>query len=119
LATQDTAVPRDWENLQVLSIHREPAHATLFPYPDEASALTGERGASPWFKLLNGTWQFLLAPYPAAVPAGFWSDEFDASEWDALPVPSNWQMHGYDRPQYTNVNYPYPVDPPCVPDDPQ
>ncbi|NLC55462.1 MAG: DUF4981 domain-containing protein [Armatimonadetes bacterium] len=117
MATQDTAVPRDWENLQVLSIHREPAHATLFPYPDEASALTGERGASPWFKLLNGTWQFLLAPYPAAVPAGFWSDEFDASEWDALPVPSNWQMHGYDRPQYTNVNYPYPVDPPCVPDD--
>ena len=37
------------------------------------------------------------------------------AEWDALPVPSNWQMHGYGVPNYTNVAYPYPVDPPRVP----
>ena len=38
-------------------------------------------------------------------------------EWDTIPVPSNWQMQGYGRPNYTNVNYPYPVDPPFVPDE--
>jgi len=107
----------DWQNVQVLSINREPAHASLLPCPDEECALSGERGASPWFRLLNGNWRFMLVPYPDATPEGFEAEEFDASEWDTIPVPSNWQMHGYDRPQYTNINYPYPMDPPFVPDD--
>ena len=117
MAIHENAHPHDWENLQVLGINREPAHATLFPYPDASTALTGERGASPWFKLLNGTWQFVLVPHPGAVPEGFETEEFDAGDWDPVPVPGNWQMLGYDRPPYTIVNYPYPVDPPHVPSD--
>ncbi|HHY99124.1 MAG TPA: beta-galactosidase subunit alpha, partial [Firmicutes bacterium] len=110
-------VQNDWENPQVLSRNREPAHATSIPYADAATALAGERGASPYFKLLNGEWQFYYANSPDAVPGGFQEETYDVSSWVSLPVPSNWQMHGYGRPNYTNVAYPYPVDPPYVPDE--
>jgi len=104
----------DWQNQHLLQRNREPAHATLLPCPDEASARTGERAASPWFKLLSGTWDFCYVESPAAVPEGFEQPAFDVAGWDALPVPSNWQMHDYGRPNYSNVRYPYPVDPPFV-----
>ena len=107
----------DWQNPLVLQRNRQPAHASLLPYPDEASALSGERGATPFFQLLNGRWQFqyLIAPHEA--PAGFEAEDYSDEHWDSIPVPSNWQMLGYGKPNYTNVNYPYPVDPPFVPDD--
>lgn len=107
--------PHDWENPQVLQRNRESARATLLPYADEKSALAGERGASPFFLMLSGEWQFCYAPSPRDVPENFHRDSFDASAWDVIPVPGNWQMHGYGRPNYTNVTYPYPVDPPRVP----
>ena len=107
----------DWQNPLVLQHNRQPAHANLLPYPDDASALTAERGATPFFALLNGAWKFAYLPAPHEAPAGFEAAGFDDSEWDSIPVPSNWQMQGYGRPNYTNVNYPYPVDPPFVPDD--
>ncbi len=108
-------VSHDWENPGLLHRNRRPAYATSVPYADVPGALRGERGASPFFRLLNGEWQFQYLPSPADVPPDFFADTFDASGWDSLPVPSNWQMHGYGRPQYTNVNYPYPLDPPRVP----
>ncbi|MBE3584400.1 MAG: DUF4981 domain-containing protein [Limnochordaceae bacterium] len=115
---QPAELPRDWENLQVLQRNREPAHVLLIPYPDTVSAQWGERGASPFFRLLNGEWEFCYAASPAAAPAGFEQPEYCAGStpWDRIPVPSNWQMLGYGRPHYTNVNYPFPVDPPFVPD---
>ncbi|EOD59702.1 glycoside hydrolase family 2 TIM barrel-domain containing protein [Amycolatopsis vancoresmycina] len=66
---------------------------------------------------LNGTWRFRLSPGLAAAPAGIEGDDFDDSAWDELPVPSLWQLHGHGRPAYTNVRYPFPVDPPHVPSD--
>ncbi len=107
----------DWEDLTVLQRNREPAHATLLPYADAAAALTGERGASPFFKLLNGHWQFCYVTTPADAPEGFATEAFDAAGWDSISVPGNWQMAGYGKPNYTNVRYPYPVDPPRVPQD--
>src|SRR5262245_53439375 len=104
-----------WEDPSVLACNREPAHATLLPFADRETALQGERGASPFFKSLNGQWQFYYAASPAEAPAGFESDAFAAEEWGSLPVPGNWQMFGYGKPNYTNVPYPYPVDPPRVP----
>lgn len=110
-------MPNDWENPHLLSRNREPAYATFIPYANAETALTGERDASPFFRLLNGAWHFLYLPAPEAVPAGFSNDDFDTRSWDTLHVPSNWQMHGYGRPVYTNVAFPYPVDPPHVPND--
>ncbi|KAH7548549.1 hypothetical protein JRO89_XS14G0162100 [Xanthoceras sorbifolium] len=71
----------------------------------------------PFVKSLSGHWKFFLAPGPASVPMNFYDGAFQDSEWETLPVPSNWQMHGFDRPIYTNVVYPFPLDPPHVPAD--
>lgn len=69
----------------------------------------------PFVKSLSGYWKFFLASSPADVPMNFHKSSFQDSKWEALPVPSNWQMHGFDRPIYTNVVYPFPLDPPNVP----
>jgi beta-galactosidase/beta-glucuronidase len=107
----------DWENPAVLHRNRQAPRATLLPFADEKSAIADDRGASPFYQSLNGEWRFGYFDRPGAVPEGFEEEGFDDSAWKPLPVPSNWQMHGYGRPQYTNVNYPYPVDPPRVPTD--
>jgi beta-galactosidase len=98
----------DWDNYEVLERNREPAHATLVPYPDEATARQGEREASPFFKSLNGAWQFYWAPNPAAEPDGFYAEDFDADSWDTITVPGNWQLQGYDKPIYVNWGYAFP-----------
>ncbi|MEG0767434.1 MAG: glycoside hydrolase family 2 TIM barrel-domain containing protein, partial [Clostridia bacterium] len=105
----------DWQNLSVLHHHRLPARTTMIPYQSVEAALTFTRAASDGFRLLNGTWDFCYLPRPALVPANFPAQE--PAQWDKLTVPSNWQMHGYGKPQYTNVRFPIPFDPPFVPDD--
>src|SRR5699024_796978 len=81
---------------------------------------------------LNGTWRFHYAPTPTGAVPGFHTDTFDDAGWDEITVPSAWQMEGlrdaegallphgqarYSRPAYTNVVYPFPLDPPHVPQD--
>jgi beta-galactosidase len=112
----------DWQNPQVVGRNKEPGHATLVPYADEATALAEDRTALPYFKLLNGEWQFKVAPNPASAPERFYEPGFDASGWDAITVPGNWQLQGlgrgYDPPMYCNVQYPFPIDDlPRVPKD--
>src|SRR3954471_24229221 len=65
---------------------------------------------------LNGEWAFRLSER-ADLPADFVERDYDDSGWDRLPVPSHWQLHGYGAPAYTNVRYPFPVEPPFVPDE--
>ncbi|MBI2437508.1 MAG: DUF4981 domain-containing protein [Lentisphaerae bacterium] len=108
---------RDWENPCLQQRNRERAHATLIPFDDEAKARLGEREASPFFRLLNGQWRFFFCAAPWAAPQGFFEEAFDDGAWATLPVPGLWQMHGYDRPQYTNRDFPFPKDPPYVPDE--
>jgi len=107
----------DWENPKVVERNREPAHVPITPYPDEGSALSGVRERSPWFISLNGEWMFKLVPNPGSVPKEFPLEDFDTKGFDEIPVPSNWQMLGYDKPIYTNVAYPFRPDPPRVPHD--
>jgi beta-galactosidase/evolved beta-galactosidase subunit alpha len=99
----------------MLEQNRLPGRSYFIPYAQEQAALSFERGQSPFFKLLNGTWKFCYSPSPAEAPQGFYEEAYDVEQWDDLAVPSSWQMHGYGRPHYTNVNYPFPVDPPHVP----
>ncbi len=106
----------DWQNLAVPHLNRLPARAIDTPYADIAAARAGKRGASPYYRCLNGQWDFLYVPEgPAYVPDAFPKDS-DALPWETIPVPSCWQMQGYGRPNYTNVRYPIPYDPPFVPD---
>ena len=114
--TQDQ--PNDWENPQVVGRNKEPGHVTLMPYADEPTALAGDRTASPYFWLMNGEWQFKYAPHPASALARFYEPDFDASGWDTIAVPGNWQLQGYDMPFYTDTELPFPLDDfPRVPED--
>ncbi len=108
---------RTWVHPETLSLNRLPARATLFPFPDRESAKSYERENSPWFLSLNGDWHFHLAEKPEAVEEEFVSPDFDAKSWAKLPVPSNWTMHGYDKPHYTNVQMPFRLAPPNVPEE--
>ncbi len=66
---------------------------------------------------LDGDWRFRLVPSADAVTDGFEDPDFDDADWDGLPVPAHWQLHGHGAPAYTNVRFPFPVDPPYVPDE--
>jgi len=112
------ATPRDWENPRVIQINREPARATFVPFPDEATALDGDRDASPHFRSLNGDWQFHWAPDPESRPQEFHQLDFDTSEWNSIPVPSNWEMHEHGTPIYVSAGYPFKIDPPRVTSEP-
>jgi len=104
-----------WEEPQYLHKNRLPGRAHYIPYQDVASSLTFERNNSKRFKLLNGMWKFQMVSSPDSTPIGFQNEEFDVQSWEDIKVPSNWQLEGYGHPHYTNVIYPFPVDPPKVP----
>ena len=111
-ATLNTLLARrDWENPVVTHWNRLPMHVPLRSWRDVAGAV--QENDSPAWRLLNGEWQFSFYTAPEAVPAS-WIEE-DSASAVAMPVPSNWQMQGFDTPIYTNVTYPIPVTPPFVP----
>ena len=108
-----------WTEPELTGMHRLPARATSYSWPDAESALTLDRGLSPWFMSLDGRWDFSLFPSPAGVPAEtLWDD----IPWDSIDVPGNWtrqkDRHGrlWDIPHYTNVQMPFPNTPPEVPE---
>ena len=108
----------DWENPRLLHRERLAPRARFTAYPTEAgaaSAVATTGGVSPRSLPLDGLWRFRDGSAPEAVPDGFAERSFDDSAWDRIRVPGNWQMQGYGRPHYTNVIYPFPVDPPHVP----
>ncbi len=105
----------EFQDLNCTNINRLPARATLIPYPDAASARLGERGASPWYMGLNGQWDFCY--YTAWKQVEELSGTAGEGRRGTIQVPGVWQLQGYGAPQYTNVRYPIPFDPPHVPDD--
>jgi len=110
-------VKKYWENPAVLHVNCEKPRAYFIPYESYDSALKGVRGISGYFRSLNGIWNFKYYPSVYEVEDGFYAENFACEDYDSIPVPSSWQMHGYDTPNYTNVNYPYPCDPPYVPNE--
>jgi len=107
----------DWENPEVVGINKEPGHCTLVPYSDAKSAIEGNREASPFYKSLDDNWRFNWVRKPADRPVDFYKTSYDDSGWKRIPVPSNWQMHGYGRPIYLNMRHPFPANPPYIPHD--
>jgi len=106
-----------WQDLSVFKVNTEEPRATFIAYDDKSKVSTDDYASSPYYQLLNGDWKFNWSANPASVPEDFFNPEFDVTKWDNLPVPSNWQMHGYDYPIYTNIPYPFPKNPPFVPED--
>ena len=107
---------KEWEDQRINQINREPIHAHFVPYASERAALqkdaTLERRES-----LNGTWKFHFAGNPASRPASFYEESFDVSGWKDIEVPGSWELQGFDAPIYTDTRYPFPANPPYVPQD--
>lgn len=105
----------DWENIELLHRNRLMGRAYYISYPNKDAALTYERGNSRWFRLLNGNWKFFFSSTPQNVPEDFFGESFHDDHWDDIKVPGNWQLQGYGQPHYTDLIYPFPIDPPRVP----
>ncbi len=111
-----------WEDETMFAENKERAVATYMPYDNEKKMLAdAEYYATPWttpvnnrFQSLNGTWKFNLVSEPSQRPLTFFEEGFDVSGWDEIPVPSNWEMQGYDKPIYCNVEYPHANTPPFI-----
>jgi len=104
--------PPDWQNQAVFNINREAPRAWYIPFQDVNKARDGGLWESSLIKSLNGSWEFHLSQNPGERPVDFYRDDFDTRNWDRIPVPSNWEMQGYDYPIYTNVKYPHHRNPP-------
>ncbi len=106
---------KDWENQKLIGINKLPERAFTVPFDDKADAFVGDANLSPYYKLLNGEWSFAYYAAPEEAGEDFVSPDYDCGSWDTVNVPSCWQMEGYGRPHYSNINYPFPVNPPFVP----
>jgi beta-galactosidase len=111
----------EWNNNpEIFELNRMKAHATLMSYRTVEEALAGDRYAADSCLLLNGEWKFRFAERPEEKHPDFYKTDCDVSAWSRIPVPSHWQLQGYDYPQYTNVRYPWHgkehIRPPFVPE---
>ena len=99
-----------------------PSPAAPLRWFEEHLPIRGARPARAWLRSdapeldLSGSWRFRYAER-ADLPADFAAPGYDDAGWDTIPVPGHWQLHGHGAPAYTNVRYPFPVDPPYVPDE--
>ncbi|HMO26565.1 MAG TPA: hypothetical protein PKB10_09875, partial [Tepidisphaeraceae bacterium] len=108
---------RFWENPRLFEIHRLPARSYFIPRAPGDPVDYVRPQISSRARSLSGDWRFALSNSPDEAPAGFESVEFDDASWSSIAVPGHWQLQGFGKPHYTNVQYPFPVDPPFVPTD--
>ncbi len=120
-----TNVP--WQNPEVNAINREPMRAHFIPLKNEQAAIQQlQKPILERLKLnkeaerrisLDGTWKFNYSKKPAEAPRDFWKEDYDVSDWSPIRVPGSWELQGFDAPIYTDVSYPFPPNPPFVPED--
>ena len=114
-------VPKHYENLSVLHEGTMPDRAYYVPAGRRMEGLEENREASDRLTMLNGKWKFRFFSSIYDLQEEFYRPEFDMSGEDLgfeeIPVPGVWQNYGYGRHQYTNYRYPFPADPPYVPQD--
>ncbi len=106
---------KTYQQPNLIELNRVPMSATHVSFPGAGEALRLPREESPWWRSLNGQWRFLYRESPEDLPEGVEADSAEGPEWADIPVPSNWQLHGYGRPHYTNVKMPFPEEPPFTP----
>lgn len=111
----------DWENQNVFAINKEDGHATFIPFANMKEMKADPAYRRPWkrtrssrYLLLNGNWKFNWVKQPEERPKDFYRINYDVSQWNEIPVPSNWEIHGYGTPIYTNITYPFRNNPPFI-----
>jgi beta-galactosidase len=112
--TESLPVP-DWTNLSVVHRNTLLPRASFFNYGSEDDALTLDTSRAKMISL-SGTWKFKVFDSPYDLPETESGAPIDTSEYGNILVPGMWQLQGYGKgPQYTNMYYNFPVDPPNVP----
>jgi len=105
----------DWQNPEVCGRNKMAGRFQPLPYSDVLGAVEGAK--SPWVQSLDGEWQFRFFSAVSELPEGLYDTDRHRTQWEKIPVPSNWELHGYGVPQYTNFVYPYSHDtrnPPAI-----
>ena len=106
-----------WQDPAVFSVGQRLPHANFIPYESLSSLFTGSNISSPYYQNLNGVWKFNWAKNPSDRPLGFQESNFSTEHWAEIPVPSNWELQGYDKPIYLNDRYPFTHNPPFIPEE--
>ncbi len=111
----------DWENETIFAVNKEPGHVTYIPFPSIETLKADQSFDKPWlepssslYQSLNGVWKFNWVKQPSERPMDFFKTGYNVSSWKEIPVPSNWEMHGYGTPIYTNITYPFKNNPPFI-----
>lgn len=119
---QTPAVP-EWQNQYVNQLNKLAPRASFKPFEQEQLTRGNDLSRSAYYQQLSGTtWKFHIARTPEQRPADFYKEDFDVSAWKDIPVPSNWEIEGYDTPIYVNTTYPFwdlqktAPKPPRIPD---
>lgn len=106
----------EWENPEAFQINRENPTANFYRYPNASTSLSNDSWeGSSFYQSLNGNWHFYYADSVQVRPEKFYENKFNATSWDIIEVPSNWEMRGYGKPYYTNIKYMFPANPPHIP----
>ncbi|MFB4168448.1 glycoside hydrolase family 2 TIM barrel-domain containing protein [Virgibacillus sp. JSM 102003] len=104
---------------ETFQVNREPASVKTIPFNNERAAVKRDLDSSRFYRSLNGDWKFLWSENPNERPKNFYLDDYDDSDWNTIPVPSNWQLHGYGDIIYLNQDHPWQgygkISPPEVP----
>ncbi len=113
-------LPEYHKNLEVLHYGTLKPRAYFIPYDSLQTALSGDRNNSPYFLNLCGDWKYKYFPSFAEIDCEFYTNDFDFSLLPDVKVPCNTQLLKdveHDAPLYSNLYYPFPTDPPHVPDE--
>lgn len=112
-----------WEDETMYEENKERGHATYIPYANTNNMMADATYDYPWltpslaqYLTLNGVWSFYFVDKPSLRPGEteFYADTVDVTAWDTISVPSCWEMKGYDKPLYVNVEYPFEDNPPYI-----
>ncbi len=108
-----------WQDIQTVSVNKEPARTSFMSYDNRADALEGRFERSGHYSLLNGTWKFYFVDGYKQLPENITDASVDASSWDDITVPGNWEVQGHGVAIYTNHGYefkPRNPQPPLLPE---
>ena len=110
-------IPKHYENMDILHENTMPNRCYYIPASKKMHTLVEKREESDRFQLLNGQWKFRYYDSIFDLQEHFYEKDHSVNDYDTVAVPGTWQVSGYDAHQYTNIHYPFPFDPPHVPQD--
>jgi len=111
LSTVSKAQIPDWQNEAVFNINKEDPHVNIVPFKELSKAIKMDIKKSQSYQNLNGNWKFQYSKSVELRPVNFYKEDYDASKWAEIKVPSNWEVEGFGIPIYINSDYPFDKNP--------